>query len=81
MTTADDERLRRWRLVLGGADDGIGVPLNGLDARVDSALGALYDAQEDAAGEDGGPGSARRPPGWPAGSATSGRSSRSAWSR
>jgi Mg-chelatase subunit ChlD len=44
MTDGPDERLRRWRLALGGADDGIGVPLNGFDARVDSALGALYDS-------------------------------------
>ena len=41
------ERLRRWRLVLGGADDGTGVPLDGDDARVDAALGALYDSDED----------------------------------
>jgi Mg-chelatase subunit ChlD len=44
MTDGPDERLRRWRLALGGADDGIGVPLNGFDARIDSALGALYDS-------------------------------------
>jgi Mg-chelatase subunit ChlD len=44
MTAGPDERLRRWRLVLGGVDDGIGVPLNGSDARIDSALGALYDS-------------------------------------
>jgi Mg-chelatase subunit ChlD len=44
MTGGPDERLRRWRLALGGADDGIGVPLNGFDARIDSALGALYDS-------------------------------------
>ena len=50
MTAGPDERLRRWRLVLGGADDGIGMPLDGSDARIDSALGALYDsdAQESA---------------------------------
>jgi len=34
-----DERMRRWRLVLGGAD-----PLTGDDGRLDAALGALYDA-------------------------------------
>ena len=44
MTAGPEERLRRWRLALGGADDGIGVPLNGVDARIDSALGALYDS-------------------------------------
>jgi Mg-chelatase subunit ChlD len=48
MTDGPDERLRRWRLALGGADDGIGVPLNGFDARIDSALGALYDSDASA---------------------------------
>ena len=38
-----DARLRRWRLVLGGADDGTGVPLSGRDAQLDAALAALYD--------------------------------------
>ncbi|MFI6496235.1 VWA domain-containing protein [Nonomuraea typhae] len=38
-----DERLRRWRLVLGGGEaDGIGAALEGDDARMDGALGALY---------------------------------------
>ncbi len=41
---SQSERLRRWRLVLGGGDaDGTGVTLRGDDARVDGALGALYD--------------------------------------
>jgi Mg-chelatase subunit ChlD len=44
MTADYPERLRRWRLALGGADDGVGVPLTGDDARVDAALGALYDS-------------------------------------
>jgi Mg-chelatase subunit ChlD len=48
MSTGHDERMRRWRLVLGGADDGTGVPLGGDDARVDSALGTLYDSDENA---------------------------------
>jgi Mg-chelatase subunit ChlD len=45
-----DERLRRWRLVLGSADstgadaDGIGVQLSGEQAAVDAALAAVYDA-------------------------------------
>jgi Mg-chelatase subunit ChlD len=54
-----DERMRRWRLVLGeaadtagspgggaaeGPGDGQGTGLSGEDARVDAALGALYDA-------------------------------------
>jgi len=40
-----DERLRRWRLVLGGeAADGTGARLGPDDMRLDTALGALYDA-------------------------------------
>ena len=39
----EEERLRRWRLVLGGAAEGT---LEGVDARMDAALTALYDAQE-----------------------------------
>jgi hypothetical protein len=45
---SDDERLRRWRLVLGGgAAEGTGVDLRGEDLRIDGALGALYDADSD----------------------------------
>jgi Mg-chelatase subunit ChlD len=40
-------RETRWRMVLGGADDGTGVSLSGQDARTDGALGALYDAPPD----------------------------------
>ncbi len=40
---ADEERLRRWRLGLGGADDGTGARLGGDDLRIDAALGAVYD--------------------------------------
>ena len=50
-----DERMRRWRLVLGEA--GVTMPLRGGDARVDAALGALYDSGED---NGQGPPSARR---------------------
>ncbi|MEV6394109.1 VWA domain-containing protein [Streptomyces sp. NPDC051907] len=40
---AGDERLRRWRLVLGGEDaDGTGCALSGVDASMDGALTALY---------------------------------------
>ncbi|GGO30520.1 VWA domain-containing protein [Microbispora rosea subsp. aerata] len=39
----EDERLRRWRLVLGGAAEG--TP-EGADARMDAALAALYDGQD-----------------------------------
>ncbi|MGW7007161.1 VWA domain-containing protein [Streptomyces sp. NPDC054933] len=40
--TADDERLRRWRLVLGGEADGTCRTLTGQDAKMDAALAALY---------------------------------------
>ncbi|MFG2243854.1 VWA domain-containing protein [Spirillospora sp. NPDC048823] len=40
-----DDRLRRWRLVLGGEQaDGTGVSLTGDDARMDGALEKLYGA-------------------------------------
>jgi Mg-chelatase subunit ChlD len=41
-----DERLRRWRLILGGGEaaDGIGIGLSGQDAGMDGALQALYDS-------------------------------------
>ena len=42
---SEAERLRRWRLVLGGGDaDGTGVGLHGDDVRIDAALGAVYDS-------------------------------------
>jgi Mg-chelatase subunit ChlD len=41
------ERLRRWRLVLGGAEDGTGCQLSGADSQIDGALAALYDQGED----------------------------------
>ncbi|MFE0703708.1 VWA domain-containing protein [Streptomyces sp. NPDC058872] len=44
MTTAEDERMRRWRLVLGGGDaDGTGRTPTGTDSAMDRALTALYD--------------------------------------
>jgi Mg-chelatase subunit ChlD len=40
-----EERLRRWRLVLGGeAAAGMGIQLDGADAGMDGVLNALYDA-------------------------------------
>jgi Mg-chelatase subunit ChlD len=42
----DDERLRRWRLVLGGGEaEGTGVGLRGDDLKIDGALAALYDSE------------------------------------
>jgi Mg-chelatase subunit ChlD len=40
------ERMRRWRLALGGGEaaDGTGVELAGQDTGIDAALAALYDA-------------------------------------
>ena len=44
--TSEDERLRRWRLILGGADaDGTGLELAGDDLKRDQALERLYDAE------------------------------------
>ncbi len=42
---SDQERLRRWRLLLGGhAADGTNCPLLGADIAIDRALASLYDA-------------------------------------
>jgi Mg-chelatase subunit ChlD len=44
--TADEERLRRWRLILGSGDaDGTGFELGGIDLAIDNALSALYDSE------------------------------------
>src|SRR5436190_2092980 len=46
--TLDDERLRRWRLVLGGpASETTGVDLGGTDLGMDRVLAALYDGEKD----------------------------------
>jgi Mg-chelatase subunit ChlD len=54
----DDDRMRRWRLVLGGGDaDGTETRLSPADAGMDQALAALYGgAPSDAGGEGGGRG-------------------------
>ncbi|MEV8096295.1 VWA domain-containing protein [Kitasatospora sp. NPDC085879] len=49
------ERLRRWRLVLGGEADGTGHRPTGRDAAMDGALAALYRGAE----AEGGRGAAR----------------------
>jgi Mg-chelatase subunit ChlD len=47
--TSDSERIRRWRLMLGGDQaDGTGLALNANDAAIDRCLSALYDAPTDA---------------------------------
>lgn len=52
-----DERLRRWRLVLGGGSaDGTGHALVGQDAAMDRALAALYGGADDGGGVGGGSG-------------------------
>ncbi len=43
--STEQERLRRWRLMLGGEQaDGTGVQLSIDDVRIDGALSALYDS-------------------------------------
>jgi VWA domain containing CoxE-like protein len=45
--TTDAERLRRWRLILGGdSADGTGVALSGDDLAMDQALEQLYDVDK-----------------------------------
>jgi Mg-chelatase subunit ChlD len=46
-----DERLRRWRLFLGGEAESATVMLQGADAARDQALAALYDDGPNADGE------------------------------
>ncbi|MEY2959440.1 MAG: hypothetical protein RLZZ01_2008, partial [Actinomycetota bacterium] len=61
---SDAERLRRWRLVLGGGEaDGTGAELAGHDVRIDAAMSVVYDtgpggsgASDRPAGRSGGPG-------------------------
>jgi len=59
VTIADDQRMRRWRLVLGGEPgaDGTGCGLTGDDVKIDAALGALYRSEPGSGG--GGRGGSR----------------------
>lgn len=42
----ENERLRRWRLILGGGEaDGVEFDLNGLDQKMDRVLESLYDSK------------------------------------
>ncbi|HMA63706.1 MAG: VWA domain-containing protein [Fibrobacterota bacterium] len=45
LTIDNTERLRRWRLILGGAQDGTGYSLDEHDLAIDSVLEALYEAE------------------------------------
>ncbi|MFF7075639.1 VWA domain-containing protein [Streptomyces lavendulae] len=51
---AGDERLRRWRMVLGGGADGTGYSPAGRDAAMDAALEALYGSGGDGGGRPAG---------------------------
>ncbi|HEY7849064.1 MAG TPA: VWA domain-containing protein [Ktedonobacterales bacterium] len=53
MAIDDAERLKRWRLVLGGDEaDGTGCQLAGADLGMDGVLAALYGAGEGADGDE-----------------------------
>ncbi len=55
---SETERLRRWRLVLGGGDaDGTGAEMGGDDLRIDAAMAAVYD--QDGSRRNAGRGSGR----------------------
>lgn len=46
-----NERLRRWRLILGSDEaDGINITLSDRDKSIDAAMAALYDADADSGG-------------------------------
>ncbi|MDB5353440.1 MAG: hypothetical protein JWN86_4687 [Planctomycetota bacterium] len=47
LAVTDEERLKRWRLVLGGdSADGTGICLSGDDLAMDEALAQLYSSEE-----------------------------------
>lgn len=49
--SSNDERLRRWRLLLGGNEaDGTGCSLSGVDVAIDNCLAALYEPDQQGAG-------------------------------
>lgn len=49
MNTAEhEEKLRRWRLILGGSGaDGTGFELKGIDGEIDRSLAALYGSESE----------------------------------
>ena len=52
MMSDDMERLRRWRLILGGGEaDGTTFALSGTDIQMDRALEALYDGEDGSFGD------------------------------
>src|SRR5262249_17037114 len=58
--THEDERLRRWRLILGGDEnDGTGGGLGGADLAMDRALAALYGSERKGGVGSSGPNAAR----------------------
>lgn len=48
ITSASNERLRRWRLILGDEAGGIGIKLSDEDMARDEALGELYNQEHQA---------------------------------
>jgi len=53
--TPEAERLRRWRMILGGdTADGTGCALEGIDVNIDKTLEALYDSERKGRGGLGG---------------------------
>jgi Mg-chelatase subunit ChlD len=40
----NEQHIRKWRLILGGKDDGTGSSLSGNDLQMDQAMEALYDS-------------------------------------
>ncbi len=60
LQVSDAERLRRWRMILGGENaDGIGIELSARDIAVDRALGDLYDRDRKGGLSGSNPGVAR----------------------
>ena len=51
MNPADEQKLKRWRMILGGGEsEGTGQELSGDSLKMDQALEALYDADRDQKG-------------------------------